>query len=179
MSKPSLSGSVIHAHEWFKNDALVRSVVEEVTTGRAGFGLVIDFPVHVFKDGLGLRIRAGFGKLGRFFGFVPGFVFDALVTDIEMPGMNGYVLAQRLRDELMQMAWDSRSQWVYELEPLAASVARAKTLTELPVMLLDHSERLYERVRHLDRRMYLEAGVDEAPNPVQSQFDRLRNAFGS
>ncbi len=28
-----------------------------------------------------------------------GFVFDALVTDIEMPGMNGYVLAQRLRED--------------------------------------------------------------------------------
>jgi regulator of CtrA degradation len=57
-----------------------------------------------------------------------------------------------------------------------------QTTEDLPaglLMLLDHSERLYERVRHLDRRMYLEAGVDEAPNPVQSQFDRLRNAFGS
>jgi len=58
----------------------------------------------------------------------------------------------------------------------------AQTTEDLPaglLMLLDHSERLYERVRHLDRRMYLEAGVDETPNPVQSQFDRLRNAFGS
>jgi microcystin degradation protein MlrC len=51
---------------------------------------------------------------------------------------NDPALAQRLRDELMQMAWDSRAQWVYELEPLAASVARAKTLTDFPVMLLDH-----------------------------------------
>ena len=66
-------------------------------------------------------------------------------ADIENAGMsvvvvtdNDPALAQRLRDELMQMAWDSRAQWVYELEPLAASVARAKTLTEYPVMLLDH-----------------------------------------
>jgi hypothetical protein len=47
-------------------------------------------------------------------------------------------LAKRLRDELMQMAWDSRAQWVYEVEPLASSVARAKSLTDYPVMLLDH-----------------------------------------
>ena len=44
---------------------------------------------------------------------------------------------------------------------------------------LDRSERLYERVRHLDRRMYVENEADEAPHPVLSQHDRLKNAFGS
>ena len=45
--------------------------------------------------------------------------------------------------------------------------------------LLDRSERLYERVRHLDRRMYVE-GVDApaAPSPVLSQMDRLKTALG-
>lgn len=51
---------------------------------------------------------------------------------------NDPALAQRLRDELLHMAWASRAQWVYQPEPLAASVARAKTCTEFPVMLLDH-----------------------------------------
>ncbi|MDB5448880.1 MAG: regulator of CtrA degradation rcdA, partial [Phenylobacterium sp.] len=46
------------------------------------------------------------------------------------------------------------------------------------LMLLDRSERLYERVRHLDRRMYVEATVDETPHPVLSQFDRLKSALG-
>ena len=46
------------------------------------------------------------------------------------------------------------------------------------LLLLDRSERLYERVRHLDRRMYVEDTDVETPNPVQSQFDRLRTAFG-
>lgn len=66
-------------------------------------------------------------------------------ADIENAGLsvvvvtdNDPALAQRLRDELMQMAWDSRAQWVYEVEPLATSVARAQTLTDFPVMLLDH-----------------------------------------
>lgn len=66
-------------------------------------------------------------------------------ADIENAGLsvvvvtdNDPALAQRLRDELLQMAWDSRAQWVYALEPLATSVARAKTLTNFPVMLLDH-----------------------------------------
>lgn len=56
-----------------------------------------------------------------------------------------------------------------------------ETAEDLPsnlLLLLDRSERLYERVRHLDRRMYGEEAEEEAPNPVLSQFDRLRSAFG-
>jgi len=44
------------------------------------------------------------------------------------------------------------------------------------LILLDRSERLYERVRHLDRRMYVDS--DMGDHPVLAQFDRLRSAFG-
>ena len=53
--------------------------------------------------------------------------------------------------------------------------------TELPgglLTLLERSGRLYERVRHLDRRMYLEADQVEGPHPVQEQHNRLMDAFG-
>ena len=64
----------------------------------------------------------------------------------------------------------------------AADVCRAQGEAEgLPgelLALLDRSERLYERVRHLDRRMYVEGETDEAPHPVLSQHDRLKTAFG-
>jgi len=67
-------------------------------------------------------------------------------------------------------------------EAVSAAGAGAGELSELPgglLELLDRSERLYERVRHLDKRMYLQGEVDpEAPNPVLSQFDRLKSAFG-
>lgn len=44
--------------------------------------------------------------------------------------------------------------------------------------LLDRSARLYERVRHLDRRMYLDAeGESATGHSVHSQMDRLRGAF--
>jgi regulator of CtrA degradation len=46
-------------------------------------------------------------------------------------------------------------------------------------VLLDRSERLYERVRHLDKRMYVEGDADAAPHPVLTQQDRLKTAFGS
>ncbi len=66
-------------------------------------------------------------------------------ADIENAGLSVVVvtdnnpeLSEKFRDELLQMAWLSRSQWVYPVEPLAESVARAKTLTEGPVVLLDH-----------------------------------------
>jgi regulator of CtrA degradation len=53
---------------------------------------------------------------------------------------------------------------------------------ELPLDLLnlvDRAERLYDRVRHLDRRMYVEGAVEEGPHPVLSQLDRLKQAFGT
>jgi len=55
-------------------------------------------------------------------------------------------------------------------------------LRELPLDLLalaDRAERLYDRVRHLDRRMYVENAVEEGPHPVLSQLDRLKQAFGT
>jgi regulator of CtrA degradation len=65
----------------------------------------------------------------------------------------------------------------------AADVCLASGAAEgLPmelVSLLDRSERLYERVRHLDKRMYIEGEADETPHPVLSQHDRLKTAFGS
>ncbi len=44
--------------------------------------------------------------------------------------------------------------------------------------LADRAERLYERVRHLDKRMYLESQTDEPANPVLGHMDRLKSAFG-
>ena len=55
------------------------------------------------------------------------------------------------------------------------------SMEDLPaslMILLDRSERLYERVRHLDRRMYVEDGAPVAPHSVLAQMDRLKSAFG-
>ena len=42
--------------------------------------------------------------------------------------------------------------------------------------LVERSERLYDRISHLDRRMYLEVEAEQRPNAVLSQFERLRAA---
>jgi regulator of CtrA degradation len=43
--------------------------------------------------------------------------------------------------------------------------------------LSDRARRLFERVLHLDQRMYLDAPAEAADHPVLSQHDRLRAAF--
>ena len=43
--------------------------------------------------------------------------------------------------------------------------------------LLERAGRLYERVLHLDRRMYKEEPADGADHPVLSQFEKLEAAF--
>ena len=44
--------------------------------------------------------------------------------------------------------------------------------------LLDRCQRLYERVSHLDRRMYCEAAPEPETSPITAQLQRLRAAFG-
>jgi microcystin degradation protein MlrC len=56
---------------------------------------------------------------------------------------NDPALAERYRDELLDSAWSERQAFVYQVEPLAESLARARTLaadasTDGPVLLLDH-----------------------------------------
>jgi regulator of CtrA degradation len=72
----------------------------------------------------------------------------------------------------------------YRLNPAQAAApeaeeAAAEPLPEALIDLIERAETLCERVAHLDRRMYLDPPADEAPHPVLSQFDRLRQAFAA
>jgi len=71
-------------------------------------------------------------------------------ADIANAGLSAVVvtdgdrkLAEDLRDELLDRAWVERETFVYQIEPLAQSVARAKAIPpsppgEGPTVLLDH-----------------------------------------
>ena len=70
-------------------------------------------------------------------------------ADVEMAGLSAVVVtdndpaaAQAMVDELLSAAWTKRHAFMFEIEPLEASVRRAKTLGggpgQLPVVLLDH-----------------------------------------
>ena len=103
--------------------------------------------------------------------------------------------SMRLTTRLMQVAsWLLVQRAVREgnMVPAAAcedryrlnadAVTRAEVLAPLPGMLTrlaDRAERLYERVRHLDTRMYVESQTSERPNAVRGAMDRLKTAFGA
>jgi microcystin degradation protein MlrC len=66
-------------------------------------------------------------------------------ADIRQAGLSAVVItdgdaakARRLCDELLDAAWRNREAWVYRIEPLEKSIARAKTVEAGPVVLLDH-----------------------------------------
>lgn len=106
--------------------------------------------------------------------------------------------SMRLTTRLMQVAsWLLVQRAIREgdMDPREACLARyrigaqsvcqsaeiAECLDEMPahlISLLERSARLYERVLHLDRRMFLDEEVQEQNHPVRSQLERLQAAFG-
>jgi microcystin degradation protein MlrC len=66
-------------------------------------------------------------------------------ADIKLAGLSVVMVtdgdaakAETVRDELLDQAWASREAFVYRIEPLAESMARAKQMKDGPVALLDH-----------------------------------------
>ena len=69
------------------------------------------------------------------------------MADIAIAGLSAIVVADRSRqtadavvDRLLDAAWARKADFIYRHEPLEQAVARAKTLTEGPVVLLDHAD---------------------------------------
>ena len=92
-----------------------------------------------------------------------------------------WLLVQRAVRE-GDMAPESALDASYRLaaEASAETFAEADTLPAPLAELLSRSERLFDRVRHLDERVYAEvAGADAPPHPVLAQMDRLKDAFGT
>lgn len=69
-------------------------------------------------------------------------------ADVEQAGLSAVVIsnnnqadAQAMVDELLSRAWNARREFMFDIEPLEASVSRARVLGapgQLPVVLLDH-----------------------------------------
>ena len=69
------------------------------------------------------------------------------LADIPRPGLSVVAVAdgdgaaaRRAADEILDEAWAKRADFVYRSEPLADSVARAKGLTDGPILLIDHAD---------------------------------------
>ena len=91
-----------------------------------------------------------------------------------------WLLVQRAVRE-GDMAAEAAQDASYRLAAETPDAERSGAVEPLPTSLaelLGRSERLFERVRHLDARMYADEGAEEPPHPVLSQLERLKDAFG-
>jgi regulator of CtrA degradation len=89
-----------------------------------------------------------------------------------------WLLVQRAVRE-GDMAPEAAQDASYRLAAESQDGERTPFIEPLPTSLgelLARSERLFERVRHLDARMY-QAAAAEPPHPVLAQLERLKDAF--
>jgi regulator of CtrA degradation len=89
-----------------------------------------------------------------------------------------WLLVQRAVREGDMPAQDACDE-KYRIAALKAEMAdRPQTLPGGLLNLLDRSNRLYERISHMDKRMFVDAETEELEiNPVMSQMAMLQNAF--
>jgi microcystin degradation protein MlrC len=72
------------------------------------------------------------------------------LADIPFVGFSSVIVAddntaaaEQLSNALLDMAWDRRAEFVFEVEPLSESIARAKTLEGGPIVLVDHADNVF------------------------------------
>ena len=66
---------------------------------------------------------------------VPHTSFSSVIVHDRNPGP-----AEALCKKILDKAWELRAEFVYDQEPLAQSIARAKAMDKYPVMLIDHGD---------------------------------------
>lgn len=81
--------------------------------------------------------QAGALSASLFMGF-PHADIERVGTSAVVVTDNDPTLAAAYRDELLQGAWDAREAFVFRIEPLQQSIARAAQIADGPAILLDH-----------------------------------------
>jgi regulator of CtrA degradation len=112
-----------------------------------------------------------------------GYASESMRLTTRLMQVASWLLVQRaVREGEMDpgAACDARYRLAHQAEGKPEPDERLRGKLPIGLLdLLDRSERLYERVMHLDRRMYLDPAEDETPHPVLSQIERLQAAFGA
>jgi microcystin degradation protein MlrC len=70
---------------------------------------------------------------------IPHLGLSAVVV-VDMAKADGERTGTALRDALLDQAWERRDDFRYRGEPLADSIARARQMTEGPIILVDHGD---------------------------------------
>jgi len=87
--------------------------------------------------------------------------------------------AVREGDMAPNAACEDRYRLNAEAVPSAEVLAPRAELPNTLTRLADRAERLYEHVRHLDTRMYVDSKASEQTNAVRDHMERLKSAYGS
>ena len=141
-------------------------------TFEEGMGLVEETAAYL--DGSGRQESKMLSRTGAL-----AYAAESMKLTTRLMQVASWLLVQRAVKEGNMVASDA-CQERYRLRegPLDESMEGVGELPPPLIQLVDRSHRLYDRILHLDRRMYVDQAEDEAPHPVLSQMDKLRAAFG-
>jgi microcystin degradation protein MlrC len=128
--------------------APIFSILDGKTTPRMAFGFRPMLP-HVMRqsslDAPNKQIQERAKEMEKQGALSATFFVGFPHADIPIAGSSAVVVtdgdaakARALCEELLDMAWKAREQFVYRIEPLEQSLRRARDISGRPVMLLDH-----------------------------------------
>ena len=149
----AITGYQTYPHtDFFDTGARAARVIFSALQGKAvpamAWGQMPMLP-HVMRQGTGREPNRGLQERCRemeangalaasvFTGFPHADVHDAGLSSVVVTD-GDLARAHALCNELLEMAWAGREAFVYQIEPLKESIARAKRMSEGPVVLLDH-----------------------------------------
>jgi len=145
-------------------------------TFKDGMALVEDTAAYL--DGLGRQESRSLSKSSAL-----AYASESMRLTTQLMQVASWLLVQRAVRE-GDMAPTEACEARYRIDPAGRRTAgeqdaayEAELLPGGLMALVARASRLYERVVHLDQRMYCEAIEDDSANAVVAQLDRLRAAF--
>lgn len=160
------TGRVAQVHDFARSELFDRTFAE---------GMALVEETASYLDGEGRRESK---RLGR--NTALAYAGESMRLTTRLMQIASWLLVQRAVRE-GDMAPTDACEDKYRVGGQSVCQAGGDPGVALPPPLLDlmeRSERLYDRVLYLDRKMYREAPEDAGTNGVLSQVERLRAAFG-
>jgi regulator of CtrA degradation len=137
-------------------------------------GMALVEETAAYLDGSGRQESKMLSRAGAL-----SYAAESMKLTTRLMQVASWLLVQRAVKEGNMAAADACEER-YRLRegPLDEPMEGAGELPPPLMQLIDRSHRLYDRILHLDRRMYVDQSEEEPPHPVLSQHDKLRAAFG-
>ena len=165
MERLQADGALVQLSERFTNSAAFGALFRE------GMDLVEETAAYLDGDG-----RRDSRLLSREDALL--YAGESMRLTTRLMQIASWLLVQRAVREGDMEASDACDE-KYRISPLAAdTMDNERVLPGGLLSLLDRSNRLYERISHLDKRMFVDSEpAGEEVNPVLTQLQRLQSAF--